>query len=62
MRGPVEVQDTLTGAWCAGFEATDTVQTRDGVDLVQLRRISDGTVLPSPVPGDRVRPAPTPDA
>jgi hypothetical protein len=47
----VEVRSTFDGSWIEGFE----VVTDDGDDGYQLRRLSDGEVLPVPFPRDGVR-------
>ena len=48
----VEVRSTFDGTWVSGFEVVGT--TDDGKAL-ELRRLSDGTVLPDPFPKDAVR-------
>ena len=38
----VQVQSTLTGVWTPGFQVTSTERTDSGVEVVRLRRVSDG--------------------
>jgi hypothetical protein len=47
---PVDVWIPYTGEWRSGF----AIEGRSD-DGFRLRRLSDGTVLPAPVPEDRVR-------
>jgi hypothetical protein len=53
----VEVQNTLTGGWSAGFQVVETEHTATGKEMLRLRRESDGFVLPAPISVDRVRTA-----
>lgn len=46
----IEVRTTLDGAWSRGFEVVD--ETADGYNV---KRLSDGAVLPRPLPGENVR-------
>lgn len=47
----VEVRSTFDGSWVRGFELVETED--DG--SMRLRRLSDGSVLPTPFPPDDVR-------
>ena len=42
----VAVRSRFDGAWCGGFEVADRAHGPDGVSRVQLRRLSDGAILP----------------
>jgi len=53
----VEVQNTLNGGWSSGFEVIDSEESPSGVEMLRLRRRSDGCILPANVSVDRVRPA-----
>jgi hypothetical protein len=55
--GEVEVRNLYTGDWCRGFAVVETA-----ADRCLLRRLSDGTVLPVPVPLTEVRPFTGPGA
>ena len=42
----VRVRNRFDGAWCAGFEVADVVDSPDRTTRYALRRTSDGVVLP----------------
>lgn len=49
----VRVRNRFDGAWCAGFEVAGVVAGDEGrPPSYQLRRLSDGTVLPAQFPED----------
>jgi hypothetical protein len=52
---PVEVHVTFTGAWSAGFEVAAVVEGG-----YQVRRLSDGALLPAPTSPEDIRAASTP--
>jgi hypothetical protein len=43
----VEVLNRLSGKWVSGFEVAETCD-----EGYRVRRVSDGTVLPAPLPPD----------
>lgn len=53
----VEVYVSLGTGWAAGFEVVDAKDGDDGATWFTVRRLSDGAVLPVPLPSDRIRPA-----
>jgi hypothetical protein len=53
----VEVFIPYNGVWSAGFEVADTQTGPTGEPEFRLRRQSDGSVLPTLLPADRIRPA-----
>ena len=48
----VEVRNRFDGSWAAGFELAEPIDGRGW----HVRRLSDGSVLPSPFPHEEVRP------
>ena len=52
----VEVRNRFDGSWAAGFELAEPIDGRSW----HVRRLSDGSVLPSPFPHEEVRPERTP--
>ena len=52
----VEVRCRFDGSWATGFELAEPI---DGHGW-HIRRLSDGSVLPSPFPHEEVRPERTP--
>jgi hypothetical protein len=49
----VEVRNRFTGTWSRGFEIADVVASG-----YRIRRLSDGSVLPTPFLSEDVRPRP----
>jgi hypothetical protein len=49
----VEVRNRFTGSWSRGFEVVGTVEGG-----YQIRRLSDGSVLPTAFPSEDIRPRP----
>lgn len=47
---PVEVRNRFDDRWCHGFSVAEV-----GDDAYQLRRLSDGSILPAWFPADMVR-------
>lgn len=50
----VEVYETFTQRWVGGYEVADKPGDDDAF---LLRRQHDGSVVPAPIPADRIRPA-----
>jgi len=52
----VAVRSRFDGSWCGGFELAAAASQPDGSTAFQLRRVSDGALLPAWFGADEVAP------